>query len=321
MSKVNPQREEGNRQISSAVFEALIKADLSGGEFKVALAIIHKTWGFHKISDVISTGKLQEMTGLADRTVKLVMKQLKEKKIIYYEQSSVRVHHGSPMNEFLFNKHYDTWSLHACKNIHACKDTSSKGAKSCQVRVHDSAPTKESIKEKILNTPPTPQGVSAGVKNIFLEAENPKDAQIGNSPQEETELIGGGKPTRSGRKRKSDFVLPKSLQPLWDEFWPHYPRKQSRAEAEKAFCNLSPSAELVSTMISSVEAFKLTHEWKKDGGIFIPYPASWINGRRWEDEILTQVTNCQEEDSEERAARINNKNLKRQIAERRANGD
>ena len=26
-------------------------------------------------------------------------------------------------------------------------------------------------------------------------------------------------------------------------------------------------------------------EWKKSGGEFIPYPASWLNARGWEDEL------------------------------------
>ena len=26
-------------------------------------------------------------------------------------------------------------------------------------------------------------------------------------------------------------------------------------------------------------------EWKRDGGRFIPHPATWLNGKRWEDEV------------------------------------
>ena len=29
---------------------------------------------------------------------------------------------------------------------------------------------------------------------------------------------------------------------------------------------------------------------KKEGGQFIPYPATWINGRRWEDEVTEPPT-------------------------------
>ncbi len=177
LSKVNPQRENGNRQISSEVFEALIKASLSGGEYKIALAIIHKTWGFQKTSDTISTLQLEQMTGLADRTVKLTIKQLKEKRIICYEQSKVRVHHGSPMNEFMFNKHYDTWLSQGCKKLHACKDMSGKGAKSCRVRVHYSSPTKERITKETISKEKTNTLVpSSGTQENLL----PEPSQVEN---------------------------------------------------------------------------------------------------------------------------------------------
>jgi DNA replication protein DnaC len=33
-----------------------------------------------------------------------------------------------------------------------------------------------------------------------------------------------------------------------------------------------------------LEKQKVSTEWLKDGGQFIPHPATWLNGRRWEDE-------------------------------------
>ncbi|TRO38611.1 hypothetical protein EQ832_12025 [Pseudomonas sp. ALS1131] len=29
------------------------------------------------------------------------------------------------------------------------------------------------------------------------------------------------------------------------------------------------------------------HDWIKDGGQFVPLPASWLNGHRWEDELTS----------------------------------
>jgi hypothetical protein len=65
--------------------------------------------------------------------------------MIYYQPSSIRVHHGSPINEFLFNKHYDTWNTQGCIKLHACKPMVSKGVRSCQVRVNDCSPTIETF--------------------------------------------------------------------------------------------------------------------------------------------------------------------------------
>jgi hypothetical protein len=37
-------------------------------------------------------------------------------------------------------------------------------------------------------------------------------------------------------------------------------------------------------ILADVEAKKRTQDWKKDGGKYIPYPATYLNGKRWEDE-------------------------------------
>lgn len=37
-------------------------------------------------------------------------------------------------------------------------------------------------------------------------------------------------------------------------------------------------------MLAKVELLKKSSGWKKDGGQFIPYPASWVNAEGWEDE-------------------------------------
>jgi phage replication O-like protein O len=149
-SKINPQREDGNRQIANDVFCALMSTNFSGAELRIVMAIINKTWGFGKESDCISTAQFMEMTGLADRTVKKTIKTLKDKRIIYYEPSHIRVHHGSPLNEFIFNKHYDVWNEQGCINVHACIKMSSKGAQIGKLRVHDHSPTKETITKETI---------------------------------------------------------------------------------------------------------------------------------------------------------------------------
>lgn len=39
------------------------------------------------------------------------------------------------------------------------------------------------------------------------------------------------------------------------------------------------------TLLAKVTALARSPDWIKDGGQFIPYPASWIRGQGWEDEI------------------------------------
>ena len=113
-SKINPQRERGNRQISNEVYQALILTDLSASQYKICLFIIDKTWGFNKAFDTISATQFQKATGLSERMVRKVTRSLKERRLICYEPSE-RVNSGSPFNQYLFNKHYDTWVVRGVK--------------------------------------------------------------------------------------------------------------------------------------------------------------------------------------------------------------
>ncbi len=146
LSKINPQREDGTRQINSNVFAALVKAKLPTAEMSVVLTIISKTWGFGKRSDTISTSQFVEETGFPGRTIKRVRQDLLKKRIIFF-QTSKRVIRGTPLNEYSFNKHYDTWKTQVKKK----GVTYSTGVISGKKRVSPATPTKETItKEKEL---------------------------------------------------------------------------------------------------------------------------------------------------------------------------
>jgi len=68
-------------------------------------------------------------------------------------------------------------------------------------------------------------------------------------------------------------------------FWEEYPKKRDKAKAEKAWLKIKPDEELARKIIQAVSVQKKTRSWQKDNGQFIPLPTTWLNGRRWEDEI------------------------------------
>lgn len=72
---------------------------------------------------------------------------------------------------------------------------------------------------------------------------------------------------------------------LFDSFWNAYPKKKSKGQAEKAWEKLNPSKELVAIMLDKLARAKTCKEWVKDNGQFIPYPATWLNAKGWEDEF------------------------------------
>lgn len=89
-------------------------------------------------------------------------------------------------------------------------------------------------------------------------------------------------------KNNKNYIPPISpkgeLDKLFSQFWKCYPKKVGKASAEKAFRKLKPSADLLQTILATLNAQKQTDQWQRDGGQYIPYPATWLNGRRWEDE-------------------------------------
>ena len=71
----------------------------------------------------------------------------------------------------------------------------------------------------------------------------------------------------------------------FDRFWESYPRKEAKQTARRAFEKLNPDEALLQTMLEAIERFKGTAQWKEENGRFIPHPATWINQKRWEDEV------------------------------------
>lgn len=91
---------------------------------------------------------------------------------------------------------------------------------------------------------------------------------------------------------------------MFDRFWAAYPRKVAKADAKKAFDAVMNSTAdrnaetLVRTMLDSLYRFRSSYDWVKDNGKFIPYPATWIRQRRWEDEFPANdegATNAKDE--------------------------
>ena len=76
----------------------------------------------------------------------------------------------------------------------------------------------------------------------------------------------------------------------FNEFYSLYPKKVKKQEVKKWFQKNKPSNELFSSMMNSLEQFRASKDWQKDGGQFIPYPSTWLNQKRWEDECVEEVS-------------------------------
>ncbi len=76
-----------------------------------------------------------------------------------------------------------------------------------------------------------------------------------------------------------------TLEEMFDVFYKAYPKKKGKAEALKAFLKLKPDEELLNTILRVLEKQKNHEDWVKDKRKYMPYPATYLNKKRWEDEI------------------------------------
>ena len=72
-------------------------------------------------------------------------------------------------------------------------------------------------------------------------------------------------------------------------FWAAYPKKAGKADALKAWNKLKPDIVLQAKMGEALTAQKKSPQWTKNNGQYIPMPSTWLNGKRWEDEVQTQT--------------------------------
>ena len=104
---------------------------------------------------------------------------------------------------------------------------------------------------------------------------------------------------------RSDSLIPDSLIPDtsacspsasesvddgFATFWQQYPKKVAKPQALKAWKKQKPD---LAACLAALSVAKASAEWQKDRGQFIPHPATWLNARRWEDEVSAIEANKQ----------------------------
>ena len=89
-------------------------------------------------------------------------------------------------------------------------------------------------------------------------------------------------PKNDALERKKEAKKEKTAK--FDIFWAAYPKKTAKPTALNAFLKIDPSEELLETMLAAIKRQQVSEQWSRDNGQYIPYPATWLNQRRWEDE-------------------------------------
>ena len=69
----------------------------------------------------------------------------------------------------------------------------------------------------------------------------------------------------------------------FETFWQSYPNKKNKFNSFKAWKRLSEKDKV--DAIKALPKHKQQESWMKEGGQYVPMASTWLNGRRWEDEI------------------------------------
>lgn len=85
--------------------------------------------------------------------------------------------------------------------------------------------------------------------------------------------------------RPSDIAISsETMIGTFEEFWQSYPKKVGKADAERAWAK-HRCANILPQILTAIRKCKISADWTKDAGQFIPHPATWLNRRGWEDEL------------------------------------
>ena len=113
-------------------------------------------------------------------------------------------------------------------------------------------------------------------KNVGVHKNNKENNSSPSSPP------GGERAKKALTKAEPDWKPDRFLG-----FWKFYPIHTSKQAAIRAWDRLKPSDELIAEIGKALRRQMATDLWTR--GIGIPYPATYLNQRRWEDEIAKEA--------------------------------
>lgn len=123
----------------------------------------------------------------------------------------------------------------------------------------------------------------SGEDSLANQESNQRPTQDQPSANQAPTITGEG---REGKAVKKDKKSEKNIYAHgFDRFWNLYPRKVKKPDAMKAWNEVAPQNGLLEIILRAVIAQKDSRDWLQENGRYIPYPASWLRGRRWEDEL------------------------------------
>ncbi len=118
--------------------------------------------------------------------------------------------------------------------------------------------------------------------NEYQQDEQPSAQRMSNEPATDEQRMSTNKEYKNIKNNKNE----KNLE-LFEIFWKLYPNKKSRKKSLDVWNKISLEDQL--KCIDVVPAHCAQEQWQRDNGKYIPHPSTWLNQRRFDDELGTKA--------------------------------
>lgn len=253
-----PQLEDGHVRIANELLEAILGFGFSQRELLVLLTIIRKTYGFNKKEDDMSASQIGAVCGMARQHVTTTLNALVARNVIAKRPGQFGMIIGVQKDH--------------------CKWVSIE-----QMKGAADSPKSGLVQDRDMSQIGTDGSPESG------QVDSPKSGHTkDNLPKDNHQKTNSCAPT-SGSEAGSETLADRKGRAMMGErferFYAAYPRKKSRAAAEKAFAKLNPDDDALEQMLTAIARTLASGEWADPK--FIPYPATWLNAGGWMDEVQT----------------------------------
>lgn len=93
----------------------------------------------------------------------------------------------------------------------------------------------------------------------------------------------GGQMSTKDKDKDKDININNIYAQKFEKFYEAYPKKVSKENTKKWFLKNKPNDELFNKIMEALENYKKSKQWEDKQ--YIPYPSTWLNQKRWEDEL------------------------------------
>jgi hypothetical protein len=94
-------------------------------------------------------------------------------------------------------------------------------------------------------------------------------------------------PKLCNRKHQNEVITvnTETTKDYFEDFWKAYPKRVAKEDAIKAWNKIKMDESVLSKILDAIKVQDLAKQDKK----FVPYPATWLNKKRWEDEVIVSA--------------------------------